>query len=86
MAGCEHLKQANPNVKPGGEGCKECLETGQHWVQLRECLVCGHIGCCDSSPGRHATGHYNETGHPVMQSFKAVGNPWKWCYVHQSYL
>lgn len=86
MASCEHVKLANPNVKPSGEGCDECLKTGQRWVQLRECLVCGHVGCCDSSPGRHATGHYNDTGHPVMQSYKSVGKPWKWCYVHQEYL
>jgi uncharacterized UBP type Zn finger protein len=86
MASCEHMKQANPNAKPSSEGCEECLKTGQSWVQLRECLVCGHIGCCDSSPGRHATAHFHNTGHPVMQSFKSVGSTWKWCYVHQSYI
>jgi uncharacterized UBP type Zn finger protein len=85
MAKCEHLKAANPHVKASGEGCVECLQTGQRWVQLRECLVCGHVGCCDSSPGRHATQHFHDTGHPVMQAFQS-GSNWKWCYVHQDYV
>ena len=81
---CEHVKQANPNVAPSGEGCKECLETGQRWVQLRKCLSCGHVGCCDSSPGQHANKHFKETGHPVMQAFKS--GDWKWCYVDEVYV
>ena len=81
---CEHVKQANPNVAPSGEGCKECLETGQRWVQLRKCLCCGHVGCCDSSPGQHANKHFKETAHPVMQAFKS--GDWKWCYVDEAYV
>jgi uncharacterized UBP type Zn finger protein len=84
MAKCEHVQAANSDVRPSGDGCEDCLKAGQHWVQLRMCLSCGHIGCCDSTPGRHATKHFRETGHPVMQAFKS-GN-WKWCYVHEAYV
>jgi uncharacterized UBP type Zn finger protein len=65
---------------PRGTGCEECLKTGMKWVHLRVCLSCGHVGCCDSSPGRHATGHFNATRHPVMASFEP-GERWAWCYV-----
>ncbi len=62
------------------EGCEECLRDGLRWVHLRLCLACGHVGCCDSSVGRHADGHFHETGHPVMRSFEP-GEAWRWCYV-----
>jgi uncharacterized UBP type Zn finger protein len=78
---CEHVSQIR-EVQPSGDGCKECLESGGTWVQLRECLICGHVGCCDSSPGKHATGHYHQTKHPVMRSFEA-GQDWRWCYVDE---
>ena len=84
MAQCEHMKLANPDVPASGNGCKECLETGQRWVQLRKCLICGHVGCCDSSAGQHATKHFRETGHPVMQAYQS-GN-WKWCYIDEAYV
>ncbi|MFC5908308.1 UBP-type zinc finger domain-containing protein [Streptacidiphilus monticola] len=80
MRACEHLAGLpSPEPAPCGETCPECLATGQHPVQLRLCLVCGHVGCCDSSPGRHATLHAKETGHPVMRSFEP-GETWRWCY------
>ena len=68
---CEHVKQANLDVRPSDDGCAECLQTGERWVQLRKCLICGHVGCCDSSPGQHANKHFKETGHPVMQAFQS---------------
>jgi CPA1 family monovalent cation:H+ antiporter len=61
--------------------CPECLEEGTRWVALRQCLTCGHIGCCDSSPGQHATRHFHETTHPVMQSAEPEEH-WRWCFVH----
>jgi hypothetical protein len=64
-------------------GCEECLELGRRWVHLRKCLSCGHVGCCDSSPGRHATGHFARIGHPVVRSFEP-GEEWRWCYVDQT--
>jgi uncharacterized UBP type Zn finger protein len=70
---------------PRGAGCEECLKTGMKWVHLRVCLSCGHVGCCDSSPGRHATGHYLATTHPVMVSLEP-GEHWAWCYVDSTTL
>ena len=77
-AGCDHLDHVH-DVTPGTQGCQECLEHGGRWVHLRVCLECGHVGCCDSSPGKHATAHYHETGHPVVRSIEP-GETWGWCY------
>lgn len=59
--------------------CVECLDSGGWWVHLRRCAACGHVGCCDSSPGQHATAHFQRTGHPVMRSFEP-GESWFWDY------
>jgi tellurite resistance protein TerC len=67
-------------VEPNTDGCEECLKTGAQWVQLRMCLKCGHVGCCDSSKNKHATAHFRATRHPVMRSIQP-GESWKWCYV-----
>ena len=64
------------------EGCEECLAAGGQWCHLRICLACGHIGCCDSSPGRHATAHARENGHPIVRSVQP-GENWGWCYEDQ---
>lgn len=82
---CEHESQAADGVEPDGDGCRVCHEEGTRWVHLRMCRVCGQVGCCDSSPGRHATRHFHDTGHAVMQSFEP-GETWGWCYVDQAYL
>jgi uncharacterized UBP type Zn finger protein len=66
-------------------GCEECLKTGQQWVHLRMCLECGHVGCCDSSVGLHATRHFQATSHPVMRSIEP-GESWGWCYVDETML
>jgi uncharacterized UBP type Zn finger protein len=79
---CTHLSQVR-DVPPGTpKGCAECLATGGRWVHLRLCLSCGHVGCCDSSPGRHATGHYRKVRHPLIRSFEP-GEDWGWCYVDE---
>ncbi|HZT11265.1 MAG TPA: UBP-type zinc finger domain-containing protein [Candidatus Baltobacteraceae bacterium] len=78
---CPHAAEIR-DVKPSAQGCQECLKTGSTWVHLRECLVCGHVGCCDSSPNRHATKHYHATSHPVIRSFEP-GEEWRWCYVDE---
>ena len=83
-AGCTHTDHIH-EVKPGTQGCAECLKTGQRWVHLRVCMECGHVGCCDSSPGKHATAHFDETGHPVIRSIER-GERWGWCYVDQTML
>ena len=81
---CTHMDQIRP-VSPSAQGCEECLETGGRWVHLRMCLTCGHVGCCDSSPGKHATAHFTETDHPIMRSAEP-GESWKWCYVDEGTL
>jgi CPA2 family monovalent cation:H+ antiporter-2 len=77
--GCEHVSSIR-SVLPGARGCEDCLRTGARWVHLRICMTCGHVGCCDSSPNRHATKHHHDTGHPVMRSMEP-GEEWGWCYV-----
>jgi uncharacterized UBP type Zn finger protein len=85
MAGkCKHLTEVR-DVAPGAQGCEDCLKTGDSWVHLRMCLICGHVGCCDSSKNKHATKHFNVTSHPVMKSFQP-GEQWGWCYVDEIYL
>jgi CPA1 family monovalent cation:H+ antiporter len=80
---CAHLRDALRVVQPRTpEGCEECLRDGTRWVHLRLCLSCGHVGCCDSSPQKHATAHFAETEHPVMRSMEP-GEAWRWCYVDE---
>ncbi len=76
---CPHVDQIR-DVEPRAVGCEECLVTGDRWVHLRLCLSCGHVGCCDSSPNRHASKHHDITGHPIMRSFEP-GEDWMYCYV-----
>jgi uncharacterized UBP type Zn finger protein len=76
---CSHLDQIRV-VTPSAQGCEECLKTGSRWVHLRMCLICGHVGCCDSSPNKHATKHFRATDHPIVKSFEP-GEDWMWCYV-----
>jgi uncharacterized UBP type Zn finger protein len=76
---CTHLDQIVP-VAPETLGeCPECVAAGGTWVHLRACLGCGHVGCCDSSPARHATAHFHATGHPVMRSIEP-GEHWGYCF------
>lgn len=75
---CEHLDTVE-DVEPSSEGCEDCLATGGRWVHLRMCQQCGHVGCCDSSPNRHATAHWREAGHPIVRSYEP-GEDWWWCY------
>jgi len=81
---CKHLNQIH-EVTPQTDGCEECLQMGDQWVHLRLCLVCGHVGCCDSSKNKHATKHFHATHHPVMRSLEP-GETWGWCYVDQTWL
>ncbi|MCP2279382.1 monovalent cation:H+ antiporter, CPA1 family [Nocardia amikacinitolerans] len=80
---CDHLRAAPLLREPTEpDQCAECVAEGQNWVHLRMCLSCGHIACCDSSPGNHATKHHTATGHPVMRSVEP-GEAWRWCYVDE---
>ena len=78
---CTHLDQIK-DVRPSANGCEECLQMDDTWVHLRECLSCGHVGCCDSSPNRHATKHFHASDHPIVKSFEP-GEDWIWCYVDE---
>ncbi|MFI0370087.1 ubiquitin carboxyl-terminal hydrolase 14 [Actinomadura sp. 1N219] len=84
MATCEHVRSIpaqDPSPKTP-QGCEECLAEGIRWVHLRLCLGCGHVGCCDSSPMRHATAHFEKEGHPIVRSFEP-GEDWRWCFVDE---
>ncbi len=80
--GCTHLDQIaiTPPAEVGG--CEECLKIGGRWVHLRVCLTCGKVGCCDSSPNRHASTHAAERSHPIVRSAQP-GETWCWCYVDE---
>ncbi|RZQ61714.1 Na+/H+ antiporter [Amycolatopsis suaedae] len=80
---CRHLGKAPADAEPNTAGCEECLAEGKSWVHLRICLECGHVGCCDSSPGRHATAHFHDSRHPVMRSHEP-GESWRWCFVDRA--
>lgn len=81
---CSHLDQIQ-DVTPSAEGCEECLAMGDTWLHLRICLVCGHVGCYDSSKNKHATKHYHASGHPLIQSFQP-GENWVWCYADEVFM
>ena len=81
---CKHLHEIQ-DVKPGAKGCEDCLKIGGRWVHLRLCLSCGHVGCCDSSPNKHATAHFHAAKHPIVRSFEP-GEDWRWCYVDEDYV
>lgn len=79
MGYCKHVSEIQ-QVKPSADGCEDCLKIGAAWVHLRLCEICGHVGCCDSSPNRHATKHFHSTSHPIIKSFQP-GEDWGYCYV-----
>lgn len=81
MTSCNHMDQIR-EVVPSAQGCEDCLRAGQSWVKLRICESCGHVGCCDSSPFRHATKHFEQTQHAIIKSFE-IGEDWGWCYVDE---
>ncbi|HEY2030412.1 MAG TPA: UBP-type zinc finger domain-containing protein [Myxococcales bacterium] len=101
MADCEHVGQIR-DVAPQSKGCEACEREGKTWVAVRKCLTCGHVGCCDSTPGRHARAHFAETGHPLIEpmpggpaspadarSAQRAGSGdgiWTWCYVDDTYV
>ncbi len=76
--GCEHLAEIR-KVTPSADGCEDCLKIGSGWVHLRLCEICGHVGCCDNSPNRHATKHFHASSHSIIKSFEP-GEEWGYCY------
>lgn len=81
---CTHLDQIEI-TETDTDVCEECMKTGDRWVHLRMCLVCGKVGCCDSSRNTHARRHYEETGHPLIRSVEP-GETWRYCYKDRLYL
>jgi CPA1 family monovalent cation:H+ antiporter len=83
MTPCSHLSTSRDVPEADStQGCADCLREGGWWVHLRQCVECGHVACCDSSPARHATAHFHASTHPVVRSFEP-GETWRWCYVDQ---
>jgi uncharacterized UBP type Zn finger protein len=83
MSQCTHLDQVTVTELPESvEGCEECLAAGGVWLHLRICLACGHVGCCDDSPSRHATAHARDSGHQIIRSLEP-GEDWCWCYADE---
>ena len=78
---CTHLDQV-AEVEPSSDGCEDCLRIGGRWVHLRMCMSCGHVGCCDNSPNRHATAHYHDSDHALIRSLEPE-EEWSWCYVDE---
>jgi uncharacterized UBP type Zn finger protein len=80
---CRH-SDLDAHPEPRTAGCEECLRMGDRWVHLRLCLICGHVGCCDSSKNKHATRHFHTTQHPLVTSLER-GESWAWCYADEEF-
>jgi len=78
MTSCPHSPSIH-EVTPSARGCEECLAIDSPWLHLRLCRICGHVGCCDDSPHRHATAHFHHTGHPIIEGYDPPEG-WGWCY------
>ena len=81
---CRHVEQAREQSFDKLV-CPECVKLGDTWVHLRICMICGHVGCCDNSKNKHATGHFKASNHPIIKSIQP-GEDWAWCYVDETYL
>jgi hypothetical protein len=81
---CQHRGYLR-RVVPSSNRCEACVALGSRWVHLRMCMTCGLVGCCDSSPYRHAAAHAHLVGHPIVRSIEP-GENWLWCYVDEQYV
>lgn len=79
MEGCKHLAEVKEFALNVKRECEDCMKVGGIWVHLRMCMICGHVRCCDNSPGRHATKHFHASTHPIIRSFEP-GENWGYCY------
>ncbi len=82
---CEHLELVQDVTPTSPDSCNTCIEMGDTWVNLRICLICGHVGCCDNSKNTHATKHHHATGHAIIQSYQP-GEGWRYCYLDAAML
>jgi hypothetical protein len=85
MAIDPHFSLVRPVEPDSPNACQDCLRTGSTWVHLRVCLTCGKVGCCDSSPNRHARAHAYGVSHPIVAPMER-GEYWRWCYFHQAFV
>ncbi|MGD2061010.1 MAG: UBP-type zinc finger domain-containing protein [Acidimicrobiia bacterium] len=76
---CDHFGKLTTIAEPKADVCEQCIEMGDTWVHLRACLECGQVGCCDNSKNRHARKHFEEQGHPLIQSIEP-GESWQYCF------
>jgi hypothetical protein len=79
---CTHLDEVDADATPSSPGCEDCIRIGGRWRHLRMCRSCGHVGCCDSSPNKHATAHFHTSEHALVSSFEP-GEDWWWCFVDE---
>ena len=84
METCEHWSERR-EVTPSANGCEDCLKVGGRWLHLRLCEICGHVGCCDQSPNKHATRHFEATEHPIVEG-NDPPEGWGWCYVDEVFV
>jgi hypothetical protein len=84
MPECSHVPSI-VTVTPSAKGCEECLKTGSWWLHLRICRTCGHVGCCDQSPNKHATAHNHATAHPIIEGYDPPEG-WGYCYVDDVFI
>lgn len=83
---CTHLDQIR-DVVPEADVCLKCVASGDTWPDLRVCLTCGHVGCCEDAKNQHALKHFQETGHPLVKPMKQrFYQRWMWCYVDEALL
>jgi uncharacterized UBP type Zn finger protein len=83
MSTCLHIAEVK-DFNRKARVCEDCIKTGDTWVHLRICRICGHVGCCDNSKNKHATKHFHETQHAIIQSYEP-GENWAYCYVDKIY-
>ena len=82
---CVHLTQIADVTPSSPDACRRCTEVGDEWVQLRICLTCGEVSCCDNSKNAHATRHFQASGHPIIASYQP-GEAWRFCYADETRL
>lgn len=75
---CAHVEQVQV-TEATADVCQDCVDAGDIWPALRMCLICGYVGCCDTSKNRHMARHHEETGHPIFRSIHR-DEGWIYCY------
>lgn len=77
---CPHRQTLGAEASSESAQCEACGLT----KDLRVCLTCGYVGCCESH-GAHDTQHFRETGHPFIRPQRSEYD-WLWCYECNAFL